>query len=354
MLWINGHGISEADVPSDAADMKPYVIDDVVRAFRDWAEARTFKDGRTDHVGNLPGPKEHGTWVRFQETHLNIVGEDHTYVTLDQVTKAVGSANFTYEPFATDVLPETSAFRAAYLEENRARLEGFGVSLTGDLTLVGGESLLPKIADTVAELVPYFNKTLRMRHLTSNPGCYLGQPDQRYVKIGWAWAKDLAAKVNRTPTEDRLLEAVETHRSILEPFITSLPVDGYLGDPLIKDEHEDKYKPLLELCVAYVPVMIERAHADPGITGEEQQTLRRMPTNTTEEQQDMFGLWRNQYFAKAVESAARRGVRYAGMGDNHRKWLESVGRVPRNALAYSVTPALFESTLKTHGWLRLS
>jgi hypothetical protein len=351
MLWVGEGKIRKDDVPDLYAATKPYAEDDLVRDFASWEEALAFAAGTTDYIGNLPGPVEPGIWVRFDSTGLNIIGEEHDYVSLEQTTAAVRSRSFIYEQFATDTLPPDSEFKKAYLIENTDLLGKFGVALNSDLTLVGGESLLPKIADTVAELVPYFDKTADMADMTSADDGYLGQPDQRYLKIGWGWAKDLVGNAT-TDAENALVQAVSTHHGILDPFITNLPVDGFLGDPLIEEEHEDKYEPLLELCQAYVPVMMERAHNDPGITVPEQQLLKEMPTDTVEEQQEMFGLWRNLYFAKATEKAAERGVRYAGMGDYHREWLEGNDRVPDNARTYIVTRMYFKTAIEHTDMLR--
>jgi hypothetical protein len=352
MLWVGEIKIGkEDDVPDLYAEVKPFIADNVVRDFIDWEEALAFATETTDYIGNLPGPAAPGTWVRFDKTFLNIIGEEHDYLSLEQTTAAVRTSSFIYEQFATDDLLPGSAFKAAYLIENTELLEKFGVALNSDLTLVGGESLFPKIADTVAELVPFFDGTTDMQYLTSDDDNYLGQPDQRYLKIGWAWAKDLVDKAG-TEAEEALALAVTTHAEILDPFITTLEVDGFLGDPLVEDEHKDKYGPLLALCQAYVPVMIERAYSDPGITKAEQLLLSTMPTDTVEHQQDMFGLWRNLYFAKATETAAGRGVRYAGMGDFHREWLEENERVPENARTYNVTRTYLRNFIELTDTLR--
>lgn len=353
MLWVNQRKIGQPDVPADAAATMPYVGDNVLRDFLSWDEARAFAAGTTNYVGNLPGPAEPGIWVRFSAAGLNIVGEDHDYISLEQTTAAVRSRSFIYEQFATDILPANSEFKQAYLTENTALLGRFGVNLASDLTLVGGESLLPKIANTVAELVPFFAGEEDMTHMTSGGGRYWGQPDQRYVKIGWGWAKDLVGHAS-TAAENALVQAVNKHRALLDPFITGLPVDGFLGDPLVLDIHKDKYQPLLELCQAYVPVMIERAHNDPGIIVAERQHLATMPVDTVDNQLKMFGLWRNLYFASATASAAARGVRYAGMGDFHRRWLQLNHRVPANAHVHVVTRELFGATIWYNNLLRSS
>ena len=356
MLFVGSLKVSDVSaVPLDAAAVKPYVSDGVVREFTDWQEAREFAANGTDYIGNLPGPEETGTWLRFSDTGLNIVGEEHDYVTLDQTTRAVRSTNFIDEQFASDVLSDGSHFKAAYLAENTAMLLKFGVNpaTMPDLKVVGGESLLPKIADTVAELVPYFNRTSPMWDMTEASDAYIGKPDQRYLKIGWGWAKDLAGHAD-TEAKQTLAAVVAKHDALLDPFITGLPVDGYLGDALMKDIHADKYVPLLELCMAYVPAMVELAYHDPGLSGTERDDLKKMPLTTVLQQQKMFGRWRNLYFAKAVENAAARGVRYAGMGDYHRAWLQKKGRVPATAHVYSFDRLSFKAVVAETARLRSS
>jgi hypothetical protein len=346
MLWVGGNKISRPeDVPANAGATKPYVGDGLVRDFVSWDEARAYAADNTDYIGNLPGPGEPGTWLRFEQAGFNIVGEWHNYVPLVETVTAVKAHSFIYEQFATDALPANSAFRAAYLVENTVLLQRFGVGLNGNLALVGGESLLPKIADTVAELVPYFSKTAPMTDMTSGGNRWLGKPDQRYIKIGWGWAKDLANGPGATVAETALVQVVNARRAILDPFITGLPVDGYLGDPLVLPENDDKYQPLLALCQACVPVMFERAYNDQALTPQERQELQAMPTGTPDEQQKMFGLWRNLYFAKATADAAARNVRYAGMGTAHRKWLVQHNRVPAGAHMYRFSPNKFKAII---------
>lgn len=353
MLWVDKHKIGKLGVPSNASAVLPWVEDAVVRDFKTWDEARAYEAGTTQHIGNLPGPAEPGVWVRFDPDNMNIVGEDHTYVNMEQIAKAVRTTSFVYEPFATDALAEGGEFKKAYLVENKARLEGFGVDLSGDLTLVGGEALLPKIADTVAELIPFFDKTEDMTQMCSGNDRYWGQPDQRYVKIGWGWAKDLVGK-QKTAAEKKLVEVVQEVDGVLNAFITGLPVNGFLGDPLVSGHHDDKYAPLLKLCTAYVPVMIERAHTDTGILEADRLTLAHMPLSNLKEKLAMFALWRNFHFAKATADAAARRVRYAGMGNHHRKWLIQEGRVPARTVEVCVTKKYFKPVVEHTNTLRTS
>jgi hypothetical protein len=345
MLFINGLKFLTAQVPNDSPTTVPFTQDNVVRDFHDWPEARAYAVPNTDYIGNLlPASTEPGTWVRFSNVGLNIVGEQHDYVTLNQITAAVRSNSFVYEQFATDTLTPGSHFRAAYLVENNALLQAYGVNLNGNLAAVGGESLLPKIAYVIVSLVPYFNGTTPLQGLTSGNGRYSGKPFQRYLKIGWAWAKDLAANPV-TVNDNALAQAVNNHTNALDGFITGLVADHFLGDALVQNVNANKIQPLLAVCQAFLPVLIERAHGDPGITLLERQALAQMPIGTLQQQFAMFGLWRNLYFASATANAAAQGVRYAGMGDNHRLWLIQNNRVPPNAHLHSVTPTNFQAVV---------
>jgi hypothetical protein len=44
--------------------------------------------------------------MRFEPTGINLLGEDHTKVSLDKVLPVVGSTSFIYEPFAADTLAD--------------------------------------------------------------------------------------------------------------------------------------------------------------------------------------------------------------------------------------------------------
>lgn len=353
MLWVDKRRIGKLDVPSEAAGTLPWVEDAVVRDFATWDEARAYEARTTQHIGNLPGPAEPGVWVRFDDRRLNIVGEDHTYVDMEQIAAAVRTRSLVYEPFGTDEMLVGGELKKLYLEENKARLEGFGIDLGEDLRPYGGESLLPKIADTVAELIPYFAGTSPMIDMTSGGGRYLGKPDQRYLRLGWGWAKDLVGR-HGTAAEKTLTDVVQAVNDLIDPFIAGLPVEGFLGDPLMSGHHDDKYEPLHRLCVAYVPVMIERAHTDGDIPEADRSTLRGMEIDDPEDLQEMFALWRNFYFAKATADAAARRVKYAGMGNTHRKWLIQEGRVPDQSVTVAVTRKYFKPVVEHTDTLRTS
>jgi hypothetical protein len=325
-------------VPAGAPGLNPamqaFTTDQVVRDYTDQAEFRAHADGRTDYLGNLPGPSA-GTWVRFSPTGTNLIGENHTHVTLEHVVRAVGTTNFVYEPFAVDRLPAGSRMRLAYEAENAQRFADFGVAGARKKRQFGMESLFPKMGFAVGLVIPYLTVGADLTGL--QPGQYVGQPAQRYLKIAWGHAGDLAAKEARRllppqpPAEVRaLIQEYNASRATLDPFITGLPVNGYLGTALGTPAAQALVPALRRFCEAFVEAMLLRSGTDTGLTRAERRTLRGMPRGTAGEREALFADWRNLHFAHTAAAAARRGVRYAGMGALHLDYLEQRGLPPRS------------------------
>jgi hypothetical protein len=183
----------EAHNPTLNPAMQAFVADRLVRNYTDEAEFRAHAAGTTDYLGNLPGPASAGTWVRFSRTGTNLLGENHTQVTLEHVVRAVGTQSFVYEPFAVDRMPAGSQMRTAYETENARRFQDFGVAHVADKRQFGGESLFPKMGFGLNLLLPYLAGAGNFGPLKS--GGYVGQPVQRYVKIAWGHTQDVAAQL---------------------------------------------------------------------------------------------------------------------------------------------------------------
>jgi hypothetical protein len=60
-----------------------------------------------------------------------------------------------------------------------------------------------------------------------------------------------------------------------------------------------------------------------------------MPQATTAEKFAAFGKWRNLHFSHAVRDAVAKGVRYAGMGREHLKYLIAEG-LPAKSRGYDM------------------
>jgi hypothetical protein len=322
------------------AVMQAMAADSKVRSYTDMSEFGAHAAGTTDYIGNLANPESEGTWVRFAKKGTNILGENHTYVQLEDVLQAVGSTSFTSEPLSVDDMPAGSHMKAAYETENKDRFKRMGIEGVADKKQFGGESLFPKMGYGLQTLIPYVSGAKKLDELKS--GQYVGQPVQRYLKIAWGHAKDLAGKVAAkqkvSGTEESLALVYDVLKDKLDPFITGLPVDGYLGDALDTPGGKPLLKPLEQFSKMFVMTMLEAAGSDARLTATERKQLASMKSGTDVEKMKVFGKWRNLHFSHAVRDAAKRGVRYAGMGYNHLKYLLSEG-LPPNSKPYDMQGA---------------
>lgn len=333
-MWVGGRQVRVGDALTEAR-AAAFVTDAVVRDFTGWPEVTAYIDRTSDHVGTLPGPNCGGAWIRFaHDAHMNILGENHDYVDFEQVGPAVRATSFTYEPFSTDTLAAGTELRRVYLDENRQRLNLFGIAGAPNLAPYGGESLYPKIADTTADLIPYFAGTSPMA--VQRPPNYDGIPNQRYLRMAWAHAHDLAAGHPATAAETAVVREYNTHLALLGGWFNGLAVDGYLGVAL--QGHGDFLLPLRDFCLAYSTLMVERARADNDIDPAHLNLLQGMPHATPAQMLKLFGRWRNYHFAAAVIRASAAHVRYAAMGAYHMAWLRKKNLTPAGAHEYDLCP----------------
>ena len=322
--------------------MTAFASDTVVRDYVSSAEFKDHAAGKTDYLGNLPAASgSPGTWVRFNPTGTNVLGEDHTLVKLEQVTPAVRSTSFIAERLATDDLSARPAMRAAYEAENQGTFATYGITNLPNKQLFGGESMFPKLAYAFNSMLPYVCGMEPMIDL--KPGNYDGQPYQRYLKIGWGHATDVADEVatlvaakQTVPAHLRRLAAAFTAtRGELDSFIKALPVDGYLGDALDTAAGRRKLRSLERFCRALIGTMTALMKTDTSLTGAERRSLTRMPRGSRAERDTAFMRWRDLHFAKTLRDAVNRGVRYAGMGRAHMRFLVADG-LPPNTRAFDM------------------
>jgi hypothetical protein len=340
--FVGGKQIKKTDGMAVGA-VGAMVTDNLVRSYVSRDELLQHAFGQTDHLGNL----DDGTWVRFSPTGLNVLGEMHTNVSLRQVTGAVGTTNFIDERLSNDKLAPGSKVKTAYEAENADSFKEFGVEGKADKQPFGAESLFPKIGFIFSLMLPRLDTAnpTRMDKLTHRGdaedqrwfganGGYDGQPAQRYLKIAWAYAQDIKAQVatmqairhGLPPALTRLAAEVKRVEPQLGGFIPGLPIDGFLGDELEKRENWQRWKPLASFCRAVIDAMVERAIDDPSSRLNDQDKARFARGASDQDKQDMFVNWRNFNFEDSLQDAARRGVRYAGMGANHLAKLR--GRLP--------------------------
>jgi hypothetical protein len=341
--FIGGTQVKSSD-PDAKGTVGTFVKDDVVRSYVDKTELKAHAGNTTDYLGNLAD----GTWMRFHPAGINLLGENHTEVRLEMVVPAVNSKSFIYEPFAVDDL--SGDLKTAFETENADRFKTFGVEKEQDKKQFGAESIYPKMGFNMSLSLPYFTGASPVKELTKKSG-YIGQPVQRYLKIGWGHGKDVKAQVAQKvaakqavpPKLDELAKVVTAVEGTLDSFITGLVVDAWLGDELDKPANKKLLPSLAKFAVAFIDAMVEMAIGDPSSRMNAADKKKFGGATTDDEKQQLFSDWRNFKFEDSVKDAAKRGVRYAGMGNAHLDHLKNVG-YPANGHPYDMTSAGKEMT----------
>jgi hypothetical protein len=311
------------------AEMKAFVEDTTtVRNYTGLDEFKKHAGKDTDYLGNLPD----GTWMRFSPTGTNLLGENHTKVSLEKVLPAVGSKSFIYEQFSADVLKAGSNTKSVYEGESKALFNTFGVENVKDKQQFGAESLFPKMGFALAAAIPYFEGKVKMADL--DPNGYFGQPVQRYLKIAWGHSKDnkkvveqmRKAKQKIPPKMDALATVHAAVESKLDPFITALIVDGHIETQLDKKVNAGLRASVAEFVKAFTEVIVEMAATEKSsrLSAAERKTLA-ASTSKPDEKIKLFSEWRDFLFEDNVKAATKRGVRYAGMGQAHLDHLVDIG-----------------------------
>jgi Domain of unknown function (DUF4157) len=333
-VFVGGRQLTKDDPAAIGAGAR-WVSDDVVRSYTSEEEFQQHAGGGTDYLGNLPD----GTWMRFDPTGLNLLGEAHTEVTMSMVVRAVGSKNFIREGFSNDDFREGSAMKSAYDSSKADDYKQLGIDNEKDKRRFGAESVYPKLGQAMTYFLMYLEDPEKGVASLADRREYVGKPVQTYLKLAWADAKDCEAQAAElvgppTPNVAALLEVRKNVEGDLEPFITALPDGGYIGEELAKPGNEALLPQLKSFAKAVVDLAFERAMLDPTsrLTPEQSENIRSGKTSKKEDL-GLFNQWRNSRFEETIKNAAARGVRYAGMGVAHLNHLEKVG-LPENAHPY--------------------
>lgn len=345
MIWVNGVQIDPGN-PNITPATNAWVTDGLVRDYASWADVNSHAGGHTDHVGVValggPAAPPH-TWVEFSAANvagINVLGENHTEVRLEHVRAATGLTSFIYEGFASDDLTAMPNTTAAYNTENNARCGIFGIPAAPNHAAHGSESLFPKIAAGMVLLGRCLTGDKPVAELADRVA-YYGLPVQRYLKIGWGFAKDVRAAEQLNPNaatgrETTLSQLVTQHHNTLDNFITGLNVDGYLGDQIVNGAMPHAVE-LLAVSNAILALLLDRSRADAGLQPPQQLALNNLPAGDWDQKQTKIGLWRNHYFTNRVTHAINNNVRFAGMGLNHMIFLAQGGHLPHPAHRYDMS-----------------
>lgn len=341
LAFVNEKRLTKAET-SFTPEMKKMLRDSTVRNYTGVDEFQRHAENKTDYLGNVKG----GVWVRFSPTGTNLLGEQHTFVTLEDVVPAVGTKSFIYEPFMVTDMTPGSAVGAAYEKETAQRFKNFGVEGEKNKAQFGAEGLYAKLGYNFTILVPFVDGTYPLSALKRDG--YVGQPLQRYLKIGWGWSKDNQADVAEKQKTKRYvtpklaaLAAVHTKMEAkLDPFITALPVDGFLGDALDKPGRADLLPLLTEFAKTFSEAMVRMAAQQPSsrLSVGERMSHTGSTVTSEKDKETLFSNWRDFNFEDAVAAATKRGVRYAGMGMAHLGHLQTKVGIGTNQHDFDMTP----------------
>jgi hypothetical protein len=115
--------------------------------------------------------------------------------------------------------------QAAYDLETNDRLAGLGVA---DKWQFGAESLYPKMGFTLNPLLPYFAGTRNLK-----PGWVCRKPIQRYVRIAWANASDVADEVAKLAGAEKPAPAIRSLTGEAVCLIEGVGVDAGDRSPVL-------------------------------------------------------------------------------------------------------------------------
>ena len=295
---------------------KKLARDQLVHAYTSDEEFEKHAAGKTDYLGNLPGPVSAGTWVRFECRGTNVLGENHTKVTLPDVLAAVDSKDFVYEAFATDDFGSEPKTQEADRKSLKATREKVGIAKEQDLGRYGLESLYPKMGVLMSDLFYAINDPQQLRRYARDGAAeHSGLQMTRYVKIAWEYGKDIrnySGQEGLTAARAELA-AFRPSEAGLDGYIRKLPDGGHIGDLL---EDADDYRgPLREYLEVLIPELWAREPRTPLTEGQQQngRALASMGDRMSQE--------RNSKIQDRVKKEVHRGVRYIGMGEDHLEYL---------------------------------
>ncbi|MCX2730753.1 hypothetical protein OOZ19_10915, partial [Saccharopolyspora sp. NFXS83] len=146
---------------------------------------------------------------------------------------------------------------------------------------------------------------------------YFGKISSRFLKIAWAYGKDVQNHAEPKPAREKLAkkrdkpastwDAVMHSARHLDSFIDALPGDANLADHLLGRQGKRYQDPVRSYVKALVGELLERgaAGAAPGNGGQGSLASREQA-------------FRGQREAAMAESVRRsNGIRYVGVGNNH-------------------------------------
>lgn len=316
--------------------MKGFVTDEKIRNYENEAEFKDHSEKKTDYIGNL----NNGTWVRFEPSKTNILGERHDQIKLEEVMPAVNSKNFIYEPFVTDDLSNFPKMKARYDQKHKEKAQETGIK-QDTFQNHGLESMIPKLAFGVASL-------LNMMKYEENTGTkiptlrkgHAGKAFQSGLIDFWAFAQDCVLQYsNETLPEIEPLDE-ELQNSELGSFIQDLlsPQSEYLGVNLdgLGHDKEGVIEDIIRFLEPLTDLMQALSKQDELVSQNSEMAAKSTQGLQGQAQANFFNDWRNLYFAQNTQKAITQKTRYVGMGHAHLEHLMKNQLISGNYETYNM------------------
>ncbi|MCG8455915.1 MAG: hypothetical protein MI919_06495, partial [Holophagales bacterium] len=319
--------------------MMKMVGDEIVRGFESVEELHQFSQGKTDYIGTVA--EKDDLWVRFAPEGLNILGETHGFLPMRYITDAVGSKNFIHEAFTAveDLgfpMPRT---QNTVDEIAMIRHLEFGTEKEPDKGRFAAESFLPKMGFAINRLERYLPK-YEGRDFAQIPET-LDDALLKGMKMAYTFVDELATRIpqnERSPELGQLLSYYEDNEGPIRGFVESLVIGEKMGLTKAATAASKSEYGTIEILLTFSLSLMEYLRKTlvdmtPGYEFPEAKLLAdqaakkqlHIQYEQTHEREVFYRDLRDRKFLESVREARQRGVRYAGMGNNHLLALQEEG-----------------------------
>lgn len=342
--FIKGTQVKTGDERLTSKEQSDMVKDETVRDYESIEEFKQHAADGTDYIGNLK-KGEAGVWVRFHPGGTNALGENHTKVVLDHVLEAVGGTkSFIHERFLDidETKEQVPSTYALYTSDCQSRDREFGVENVLNKRPFAAETLVPKIGFGMVILYEMMGKDLKLLRSTGNGGPqtdHTGRVLLKTLRQAWAYAEDVVnwfGKDYKSYPDTLLMKKVKLFipfylsiKDKVDPFVQLLVYGDALGDKL----DTDKWRGLASDLQIFAKLLGDAVYVQTleyggsGLDEKDRVQLLKEEEGgvkqTSMKQMNVMNTWRNTAFKRHVLDAIQNGVRYAGMGNEHLKYLLS-------------------------------
>lgn len=335
--------------PAQSKDEKVQSLaaDRTIRDFRSEAELQSFASQQTDYIGNVGNEN---VWVRFKESGINLIGEDHGFITLKDVLAGVFAlerGEWVYEGFTDmeDELHDRKEKKELHktvkdVHEEHGLYNAYKISRDQEVEHAA-ESILPRIGYLLSLMLANGKKdgkTPGKKELSFEEiPQYNLEVMTSGLKYAWEHGKDVVSEVEQLKEEQGgcfcsgykppektkdLIKVIGKVSAQIGAFIEGMKYTTSLSDNL-KAQGEDLHDSLVKFSEAMLDYLVFiKSQQNSGTSDGIRSKLQ--AAQTPGEKHEAFADLRNERFQKLVSSRktsdeifGKKAIRYAGMGANH-------------------------------------